>query len=200
MKAVISFSRLKKLSTIWICALAINAAIAQAFPHAALGDGPNPICGAVLTDANLRPKTGDKYKDKMVEMNSWMAEKDKIRGVIYLSPEQREQRRVVIKDGIVYDVHGNVFPDTVNTKNNVQNYVMDASGNFYLFDENTTPKIRHSSIFDGGPIAGAGNITIKGGKIVLLDSDSGHYPSKPLFPNVLAELAADGVDTTGFKP
>jgi hypothetical protein len=75
---------------------------------------------------------------------------------------------------------------------------MDAAGNLYLFDEFTNPKIRHSSIFAGGPVAGGGNLVLKEGRIVYIDSSSGHYPTKKLFDNVLKELAACGVETAGI--
>src|SRR4030095_14811079 len=93
------------------------------------------------------------------------------------------------------DHAGNPLPNTKSKHHNQNNYVMDAAGNFYLFDEFTTPSIRHSSIFAGGPVAGAGNIQIMGGRIVYIDSDSGHYPSTKVFANVLTELRVRGVDT-----
>jgi hypothetical protein len=113
--------------------------------------------------------------------------------VIYLDAKQREERRVLIQNGLVYDHTGRPFPNTRSKHHNQNNYVMDAAGNFYLFDEFTTPEIRHSSIFAGGPVAGAGNIKIEDGRIVYIDSDSGHYPNDGTYENVLKELASHGV-------
>jgi len=120
---------------------------------------------------------------------------DKSHHVEYFDPRQREARRVVIHDGKVYKPDGTIYPDTKSSHKNQGNYVMDPAGNFYLFDEWTTPTVRHSSIFAGGPVAGAGNIQIAGGRIVYIDGESGHYPTgREHFANVMKELAADGVD------
>jgi hypothetical protein len=131
-----------------------------------------------------------------VEMRSSSIETDRAKHVIYLSADQREEIRIVISDGLVYDHVGNPILNSFNKHQNHVNYVMDAAGNFYLFDEYTTPTVRHSSVFAAGPVAGAGDISIIDGHIVYLDSNSGHYPSKKVFENVLLELAAHGVDTS----
>ena len=120
---------------------------------------------------------------------------DKAAGVTYFDAVQREARRIDIRDGLVYDHAGALLHETKSKRHDLNNYVMDAAGTFYLFDEFTTPNIRHSSIFAGGPVAGAGNIQISDGRIVYIDSDSGHYPSTKVFANVLTELRARGVDT-----
>ncbi len=131
---------------------------------------------------------GGKYPT--VEMHRSKLHQDKSQGVIYLDARQREERRVVIREGLVYDHAGNTLLTTRSKHKNQNNYVMDAAGNFYLFDEFTHPETRHSSIFAGGPVAGAGNITIQAGRITDIDSDSGHYPSSGVFENVQKELAA----------
>src|SRR5262249_42078530 len=112
--------------------------------------------------------------------------------VIYLDAQQREERRLVIQNGLVYDHTGKPVLNTRSKHRNHNNYVMDAAGNFYLFDEFTHPEIRHSSIFAGGPVAGAGDIQIVDGQITYIDADSGHYPSTGIHENVLKELAAHG--------
>jgi hypothetical protein len=135
---------------------------------------------------------GDKYPT--VAMRKSKLREDKAQGVVYLDTKQREERRVLVQNGLVYDHAGRPLPDTRSKHHNQNNYVMDAAGNFYLFDEFTNPEIRHSSIFAGGPVAGAGNIKIEGGRIVYIDSDSGHYPSEEVYENVLKELAVHGVN------
>src|SRR5689334_9092827 len=87
---------------------------------------------------------------------------DKSHHVEYFGAAQREARRVIFREGRVYKADGSLYPDTRSTHKNQGNYVMDPSGTFYLFDEWTTPTVRHSSIFAGGPVAGAGNIQISG--------------------------------------
>jgi len=137
------------------------------------------------------PQQGDKYPT--VAMHKGKLGQDKSEGVIYLNVQQREERRLVIQNGLVYDHLGKPVLNTRSKHRNQNNYVMDAAGNFYLFDEFTHPEIRHSSIFAGGPVAGAGNIQIVDGRIAYIDADSGHYPTTGVHGNVLKELAAHGV-------
>ena len=169
------------------CQFAIVALVAFASPATAVAriSFPPP---AVLAQPEAQH---DKYPTVLMEPAA-LAE-DQQRGVIYLDASGREERRVTIRDGVVYDHHGAVLPDSKNDHNDEINYVMDAAGNFYMFDEYTTPAIRHSSIFAGGPVAGAGNLRIVNGRIVYIDYHSGHYPAGRVFANVLAELAAHGV-------
>lgn len=137
----------------------------------------------------------------VVELKEGKREKDldKAKAGAYrdLTDEEREAKRLVIKNGIVFDRTGSIVEETKNDavghKDKI-NYVMDPHGNFYLFDEYKFPEIRHSSIFAGKPVAGAGEISIKGGHIVYIDSDSGHYSSSRLMPYVQQELQNDGVD------
>ncbi len=140
---------------------------------------------------------GDKYPT--VVMHKSKLHQDKKEGVIYLDTQLREERRLVIQNGLVYDHTGKPVLNTRSKHHNQNNYVMDAAGNFYLFDEFTHPEIRHSSIFAGGPVAGAGNIKIEEGRIVYIDADSGHYPTEGVHENVLKELASHGVNVGDHK-
>src|SRR5262249_27262376 len=141
---------------------------------------------------NLAKQQGDRYPT--VAMRKSKLREDKAQGVIYLDARQREERRLLIQNGLVYDHTGRPLLNTRSKHQNQNNYVMDAAGNFYLFDEFTNPEIRHSSIFAGGPVAGAGNIKIEDGRIVYIDSDSGHYSTEGVYENVLKELASHGVN------
>ncbi len=157
------------------------------------------LAGTVDFKPKLRPPA-EKYPTVAINPND--IAKDKAKGTIYLNPAQREQDRIVIHDGLVYSSQGGKYPDTFNTTArhiNHFNYVMDSDGNFYLFNEYATPLIRHSSIFDGGPVAGAGEIVIKDQHVVFIDSDSGHYNTKQLMPDVYAELTSDGVNVSQLQ-
>jgi hypothetical protein len=171
----------------WIGALALVVGLSAASPAPAKSHGSHKHEGA-------HAETAVVGKYPTVTIRSGKVGEDRAAGVIYFDAAQREARRVTIRDGLVYDHTGTLLRETRSKHHNQNNYVMDASGNFYLFDEFTTPKIRHSSILAGGPVAGAGNIQISDGHVVYIDSDSGHYPSTHVFANVLAELAARGVD------
>jgi len=182
---------MKQLSR-WISILVFVVGLTLSLPTQAR----TPLVQApALTESGKQQ--GDKYPT--VPMHRGKLGQDKSGGVIYLDARQREERRVVIENGLLCDHTGK--PLTTRSKHrNQNNYVMDAAGNFYLFDEFTHPEIRHSSIFAGGPVAGAGNIEITEGQLVYIDSDSGHYPAEGLFQNVHKELAAHGVTIGGRKP
>jgi len=176
----------------WIALFTLGLSVALPAPIPAQKTAPASVSARAFSK-----KEGNKYPT--VDMRGGKRGEEKTGEVIYLNSTQREERRIAIEKGLVYDHTGKPVPDTRSSHKNQNNYVMDAAGNFYLFDEFTVHSIRHSSIFAGGPVAGAGNLVIKQGRIVYIDSSSGHYPSKPLFANVLKELSACGVDTAGIS-
>jgi hypothetical protein len=154
-----------------------------------------------LTANQLRAKAHALYETKA--MNGSKTGEDKTivdHGVLihYMSASERESSRVVIVNGALYASKGGPAPyGRVGEK---LNYAMDAAGNFYVFDQTGHPDLRHSSFFAGAPIACAGNLDVKDGKIAHIDSNSGHYsPTAKMFQNVLAELKKDGVDVAGFS-
>jgi len=58
----------------------------------------------------------------------------------------------------------------------------------------------HSSFLAGRPVAAAGTLFIKDGKIVSIDNASGHYrPDVKTLELVRQELAANGVDVGGIE-
>ena len=116
----------------------------------------------------------------------------------YMGNAERESKRVFFVRGAAYDANGNLYPDSA--PGDVQNYVMDASGNFYVFNQAGHPELRHSSVFDGAPVAGAGNIKFANHTVRKIDGDSGHYnPSQAMIRNVISQLQADGVDLSQLK-
>ncbi len=136
-----------------------------------------------------------------VQMGERFVERDARKQVVYLNAEQREQYRVVVVAGIVYNSQGQPLADSKDGNSSYPdriNYVMDAHGNLYIFNEFLHKEIRHSSLFAGKPIAGGGEIAIHSGRITHIDSESGHYSTSSLMGNVLKELQADGVNTKGL--
>jgi hypothetical protein len=137
-----------------------------------------------------------------VDMRVAQIQRDKIKGLVphYFTDAEREQHRFVIFEGTVYKNNCTLmgepdgFTTTDPTKVQQVNYVMDAPGNFYWVDEFKNLMTHHSAVFDAQPVAGAGNITIEKSKITQIDSDSGHYPTGPVFDNVLKQLQLDGAD------
>lgn len=105
------------------------------------------------------------------------------------SPEERENYRIIVKDCIAYQLKDGAPVQTQGHDQNHMQYVMDQSGNFFIFDENLVETVRHSSILNGGPVAGAGEFqTTADGKIIYVDNDSGHYVTGSLLPDVKQEL------------
>ena len=153
---------------------------------------------ATLTREQLLPKTQELYHTKSMS-RSHQGEDKKIvdHGVVihYMNKEEREGARVVIVNGALYTPKGQPVP--YGTGHDKLNYVMDAAGNFYIFDQTGHPELRHSSFFDGLPVACAGDLEVRNGTIVKINSNSGHYsPSRQMFQNVLTELKKDGVALT----
>ena len=151
-----------------------------------------------LTQAQLVAKTHAVYETKAMS-RSHLGEDKRIidHGVLihYMSIRERESARVVIVNGVLYTAKGEPAP--YGRANEKLNYAMDAEGNFYIFNQTGHPELRHSSFFDGGPVACAGNLEVKNGRIVKINKNSGHYsPSSKMFQNVLTELKKDGADLT----
>lgn len=164
----------------------------------AFAAGPTEDQLRIKSSENLYPVVamGGKYEGENKVASIWS------HGLIitYLNtPEQREEYRTVIVDGVLYDTKGNVkkFPADVKLC-----YVMDSAGNFYVFDNETShPEVRHSSMLAGGPVAGAGELKVdENGKIKKMDADSGHYsPTNKYFENVLTELTKSGTKVKDIK-
>jgi len=174
-----------------------TASFAESLPAGCGNDrGASPATmgdDVVITDSTvLAPLTQTLFP--VVKMSAETLQKDVNKGIAkyYLKPEEREPRRFVIINGKTYSSDGRELISTHNKNKDTMNYVMDAAGNMYLFDEFTCKQIRHGNILAGGPVAGAGNISIKDGEIVSIDSDSGHYGSTRVFNNVLKRLELSG--------
>ena len=118
----------------------------------------------------LAAQSVEKYP--LFPMKSGYLEKDKRKGVVYFTAEEREPSRALIINGLVYTNKGDAYPDSSLAGGTYQ-YVMDQAGNVYIFDD--MPTIRHSSIFAGQPVAAAGDVQIESGFITYIDVNSGHY-------------------------
>lgn len=105
--------------------------------------------------------------------------------------QDREKYRVIFINGLARRA---VSPEAVMSDNGKMNYVLDAKGNFYIFNEKKTKEIRHSSFFAGGKVASAGDMKMQDGKITEIDGDSGHYQmNDEILKNVLDYLKSQGV-------
>lgn len=84
-------------------------------------------------------------------------------------------------------------------RSGVAMYVMDPNGTFYAAPQ-IGGRFQHSSFLAGGPIAGAGEMTVSDGKLKRISNSSGHYmPDILNMVQVLQELASRGVDLYEVK-
>ncbi len=120
--------------------------------------------------------------------------------VAYLDQEQRQQFKLTVKDGKIYDAQGKLF-DTQNGKTACFGgnagkaiFVMDHDGNMYASNYHAPGKFHHSSFLAGQPVAGAGEIAVHNGEIQYLSRNSGHYrPSAAQLEQVAQNLSSQGL-------
>lgn len=123
---------------------------------------------------------------------------DKRRGITYLNDIQRKNYLLRIdKNGKFF--YANRSPNEVEVYGK---FVMDGKGDIYFasYQELGTCKLEkgfllnHASFLAGGPVAMAGILTFKEGKIKEVINNSGHYrPPKEFFNQFLKELSEKGV-------
>jgi hypothetical protein len=122
-------------------------------------------------------------------------------GVTYLDDVARQDFRITIHDGHVYDARGNLF-DTSNgvsafgpSNGGRAIFVMDENGNLFASTYQHAGDFHHSSFFSGGDVAAAGELVVKDGKIEIVTDRSGHYlPSNSRTQQMLDQLASQGID------
>ena len=125
-------------------------------------------------------------------------------GVQYLTPDKQEALRVFVEDGKIYSASDGLLFDTTTgpaaRTDGKAIFVMDDQGNFYASTSQQVGTFHHSSFLAGVPVSGAGEIVIKDGQIIAMNSHSGHYkPSIELEQQVLTQLEAQGIDTSQVR-
>jgi len=142
------------------------------------------------------------FKTKGMEPN--MAEQDKVLGLVYLTSEELRQKHLItVKDGKLCDPSGNLL-DTRHVVGSHGGppgraiYVMDKDGNIFLHTEPEFGKMHHSNLSGGEEVAGAGQMRIEDGTLVVIDRNSGHYRCSPEYTEQVVQRLQDlGVDTSG---
>jgi hypothetical protein len=119
--------------------------------------------------------------------------------VRYLTKQQRQKYRVTIKDGRLYDADGNLLDTRAATSAHSGGgnaiYVMDKDGNIYVSKTQEVGEFHHSSLGGGEPVAGAGELRIREGRVVGINRKSGHYqPGEEHLQQVVDHLRSQGVD------
>ena len=119
--------------------------------------------------------------------------------VVYLSDEALIGHRLAIEGGVIRDAQGARF-DTADASTHWSGrgraiFVMDAHGGLYASKRHIVGQFHHSSLGQGRPVAGAGELEVRDGLMVALTDHSSHYcPPRRCTEQVLRELRERGVD------
>ena len=128
--------------------------------------------------------------------------------VTYLTPEQREEYRIEIYDG-KFHKEGQIFDSSKSEAHDKVGYVaftLNTDGELSVFkhlsvtlDEDGR-RLAHSSMNAGAPVLAAGEMEIKNGKLISINTFSGHYqPSLYSVARFLEYLSERGVDISETK-
>lgn len=148
--------------------------------------------GGQLKTTELHPH----YKGEEIPGNpdSWTRGRGPVR---YLSDAQKADYKITVKDGKLYDSKGRLFDTSKARKWDGENkaiYVMDENGNLYASQNQKLHDFHHSSLGQGKPVSGAGEIEVRDGVLQSINDQSGHYrPSKDLFNQTVEELKTQGL-------
>ena len=126
--------------------------------------------------------------------NSWTRGRGPVR---YLSDAEKADYKLTVKNGKLYDSEGLPF-DTSKAQTwdgeNKAIYVMDKNGNLYASQNQKVFDFHHSSLGQGKPVSGAGEIEVRDGVLQSINDRSGHYkPTEKLFNQTVVELKAQGL-------
>ena len=118
-----------------------------------------------------------------------------------LSPEELEQHRVFIDDnGIMRSAKDGKPFDTSNSNTAFSGgdqaiFVMDRNGNMYASTYQKVGDFHHSTLGNGQPVASAGELVVKNGRVEYATARSGHYqPDVSHMSNLDAEFKRNGLN------
>lgn len=119
--------------------------------------------------------------------------------VRYLTDDELARHKLTIVDGKLSDADGAPF-DTRDSYTHWSGpgraiFVMDALGSIFVSKKHVVGQFHHSSLGQGRPVAGAGELEVRDGTLVTLTDHSSHYcPPRRYTEQVLRELEDHGVD------
>jgi hypothetical protein len=126
--------------------------------------------------------------------NNWMKGEGT---VVYLSDTEKEKYRLTVRDGKLHDANGFLFDTTESNTWDGQSkaiYVMDEKGRIFASREQRLFEFHHSSLGQGKPVAGAGEIEVRAGVLQNINNRSGHYkPPKESLIQTTNELSRQGL-------
>ncbi|MGE3260889.1 MAG: hypothetical protein AB7K68_03820 [Bacteriovoracia bacterium] len=124
--------------------------------------------------------------------------------VRYFSPEERAKLEIKVDEqGLFRSADGSLLDSCVRTLGAPKNcepgiFVMDAEGRIYFYsgpmNRHAEQAVHHSSFLSGLPVASAGMLEFRQGRLISVNSTSGHYrPTRAFFEQVFTELEKRGV-------
>lgn len=173
-----------------------------------LGLKPNEMSlGVTLsTKESSDPTLGKLFKmGEMLDVNN----DDKVRDrksynlTRYFSTQERARYRVHLFQGKFYQC-GSLF-DTTNYiahgKVSYAAYTLNANGELSIFNHHgMADRIAHSSLNAGAPVVGAGELMIKNGELLAINTYSGHYgPNLFSVYRTLEYFVSKGIDVSKTK-
>jgi len=114
--------------------------------------------------------------------------------VKYLTGSERDSKELVVRDGLLVNkVTGERF--NTGDKSDGAIYVIDSQGRMYASTENQLGVFHHTSFTGGEPVASAGHVVVKDGKLLHINNASGHYrPDVGMLQQGVEVLADRGLD------
>lgn len=119
-------------------------------------------------------------------------------GVEYLDEAKRQEHRIIIRDGVIYNSRNEKF-HTGMMQTHVSGkgwaiFIMAPDNSIYSHSHKVGA-FHHSSFLSGGAIQAAGEIAVDNGRIVAINNKSGHYrPDSASMVRILFWLRHHGVD------
>ncbi|WP_163827809.1 hypothetical protein [Nocardia cyriacigeorgica] len=116
----------------------------------------------------------------------------------YFNEVDRQQFRLFIHNGRIYDANGQLFDTrrahSAHSGGGRAIFVMDNQGNLYASLHHAPGQFHHSSFLAGGPVAGAGELEVIDGVLQLVTDSSGHYrPPQRYTHQVVMNLRSRGI-------
>lgn len=125
--------------------------------------------------------------------------------VAYLTTDERESYRLTLHDGLLYNAQGQLY-DTGDARTlwspdgGRAIFAMDSRGDLYSSPHHVLGRFHHSSFLAGEPVAGAGEIEARAGRVLLISDHSTHYrPARRFTEQVVDSLARQGASVDDIQ-
>lgn len=148
------------------------------------------------------------YSGQLLDVNQDDKEADETYHTTYLNPDERAKHDIEIHNGLLHQ-EGTVFDSSRSIAHNKPGYVaftLNTNGALSVFEhlsgqvDQSGKRLAHSSMNAGAPVLCAGEMEIKQGKLIRMNTYSGHYqPSLYSVARFLEYLSDRGVDISETK-